>query len=512
MDLSKDDQYKLVSDLFGGTEYMRENTPRLYALLNATREKHLREGGPHYKTVLQYTEPLEDFVDGIYIDHVIYDAEQKCVLVKATVSLTEQASWIDGIINVDTESGIHIGTHNKTSYDTHFMTIEYRQDGVEIKDIQTNVLVTTFQVSFQTAGSDTLKSQLIQRVIYTNAFNAVEKITIDDPINKNTAEGENIFVTYGRVPVHSEKIDYKYGVLPGSKSLYLDVKGRAFFKGNIVLNGIKDFDIILDCAAGCSKFNNGGCNPSPFEYGFSWNPNRNWNAKIPTPMGEYKNVAFRMRIDFLCEGLTNPFSLYVASDMDDNLLRYPNYHKMPFLTLLWGCLAKGSNIRMADGSMRKIEDICIGEQVLNPFGEGLATVVNTWCGPEKILQHIETGNGRTVDASENHPLWTEKGPKAAVEISEGDMLLAEGGTYDTVVQRYPLAYDGEVFNLELTCDGCADENKAHTMFCNGLVVGDNDLQNRILVCDDEPSPEPISEVMKQEWEAIKRLRKEREDK
>lgn len=487
---------------------MRAHTPQLYALMNATREQHRREGGPQYKTVLQLTEPPEDFVDGIYVDHVIYDAEQRCVLVKATVSLTEQAYWIDAHIEIYTEAGEFVDSRYDTFYDTNFKTVEYTVGNINLEKFASNILVTSLQVTWQPVGEQTLRSQIVRRKVYSNMLPAVKQITVEDPRNINTQPGENIFVVYDRMPGSTEKVDYSYRANGNPPDLMLDVRGRVVLSGGLTFDKVmaKDFRLLLDCANGCAPYLGDLTHRiNATEDGFEWSLNNDWKTQVLTTAGKHQEVAFRLSMDFYCKGEAYPFDLYVASDLDDDLAEYPNYQKIPFLTILWGCLAKGSDVRMVDGSIRKIEDIRIGEQVMNPFNGGPAIVVNTWSGHEKILQRIETGQGKTVDASEGHPLWTEKGPKAAMNISEGDRILAEGGTYDTVVQRYPLAYDDEVFNLELTCDACADELEAHAMVCNGLVVGDNVLQNRIPACE-KPVFEPIPEVLKREWEAIRRLR------
>ena len=172
LDLSKDDQYKLVSDLFGETGYMREKLPILSALVNETREQHVREGGPHYKTVLQLTEAPDDFVDGIYVDHVIYDAEQQCVLVKATVSLTEQAYWIDTHIEISTEAGEFVDSRYDTFYDTNFKTVEYKVEHIDLEKFASNILVTSLQVTWQPAAATTLRSQVVKRTVYANMLPA----------------------------------------------------------------------------------------------------------------------------------------------------------------------------------------------------------------------------------------------------------------------------------------------------------------------------------------------------
>lgn len=505
LNMASDADYNLMVETFGGEAFMRTHTPQLYGLLQATREKHRREGGPQYKTVLQLTEAPEDFVDGIYIDHVIYDPERKCVLVKATVSLTEQAYCIDSLIEIRTEADEYVNAHTDVVYDTNYRTVEYIVEGVDIAQFSSQILVTTLQVTWQPTSEQTLRSQIVKRKVYSNMLPAVKQITVEDPRNINTQPGDKIVVVYGRTPAYSNKVDYTYRTLLGSSKLILDVKGNAELVGKYEFDKVlpKDFRLLLDCAHGCATYLGNITNAiSATENGFAWSVPNNWNTRIPTPSGRYTDVALRLSMDFYCKGEVHPFDLYVASDLDDDLAGYPNYQKIPFLSILWGCLAYGSEIQMADGSIRHIEEIRIGEKVANPFGGGPATVINTWKGHEKLLRHIETRAGRHLDSSEDHPIWTEEGIKTAIKIAEGDRLLTAEGTYDEVSMEYPLAYDDEVFNLDLECEMCGEMQQAHSMLCNGLVVGDNQLQNQMPVPNDEPHADPITESLKREWELI----------
>lgn len=49
LDLSSDEHYRVMAETLGGEEFMRAHTPQLYALMNATREQHRREGGRNTK-------------------------------------------------------------------------------------------------------------------------------------------------------------------------------------------------------------------------------------------------------------------------------------------------------------------------------------------------------------------------------------------------------------------------------------------------------------------------------
>lgn len=513
LDFTKDNHYNFLTDLYGGAEYMQKNLPHLSSLVSETREQHVREGGPQYKTVLQLTEAPKDFVDGIYIDHIIYDQKDTCLQVKVSVSLTEQAYWIDSKIEIYTEEGEYVNTRFDTVYDSHYRTIEYTIRNIDMSISESQIFVSTLQVSWQPVASQTLRSQLLTRKIYTNVVTAVTEIRVNDPRNINTEPGENIYVVYGRTPGSKEKVDYDYNAQDRPQHLFLDVAGNATLSDKYVFDRVdqKNSYLLLDCSYGCALYLGDITNRfNSMDGGFNWKLNNDWKTSVPTPAGKYKGVAFRMKVNFYCKGKPYSYDLYIASDMDEELTRYPNYKKIPFITILWGCLARGTNVRMADGSLRKIEDIRISEQVINPYHDGSATVTNTWSGKENMIYRIETREGRCIEASENHPVLTERGIVEAGKIVEGDRLLTGEGTYDAVASQYPIHYDDAVYNLELECDKCGEAWQAHTMVCNDLVVGDNNLQNSIAGADDDEHLARIPDALRNELELVRSLREAKE--
>lgn len=70
-----------------------------------------------------------------------------------------------------------------------------------------------------------------------------------------------------------------------------------------------------------------------------------------------------------------------------------------------GCLAKGTEIRMADGTTKNVENIVIGDTVIT--SQGLKPVTYTW-DPETLIEgtpdcyEIEFEDGHTVIASDKH--------------------------------------------------------------------------------------------------------------
>ena len=148
---------------------------------------------------------------------------------------------------------------------------------------------------------------------------------------------------------------------------------------------------------------------------------------------------------------------------------------------------------MADGSQRPIRDLRIGDLVRTETGT--AHIRDIIKGRESELIRIgaraKAGN---LVASANHPLFTDKGVKRCSEVVVGDRLRTESGC--VAIESIELAphepatsnltlgkaircvsHDFEVYNLVL--DGSS------VFFANGLLVGDDNEQGRLMCSSDE---------------------------
>ena len=144
------------------------------------------------------------------------------------------------------------------------------------------------------------------------------------------------------------------------------------------------------------------------------------------------------------------------------------YSKIPDLNIMWGCLAQGTLIMMADGSSRPIEDVRIGERV-----KGDSSITNIWKGPapDGCLE-IVTQEGAKIILTGTHPLRTRYGWKRAEELAEGEELQMLAGTA-VIASIKEVRYEGTVWNLEL------DAQETEGMYADGFLAGDFRLENRM---------------------------------
>lgn len=153
------------------------------------------------------------------------------------------------------------------------------------------------------------------------------------------------------------------------------------------------------------------------------------------------------------------------------------------LQIMYGCVAPETEIAMADGSRKKICEIRIGDRVLSRDGK-MMEVDNVWKGPEyeQMVEIFVEGMPIPLFATKSHPIRVQEADgtekwKQAGKCAVMDKVLVLDGTreYRSVVKIKEKDPCEVVYNLDLrSLDG---EYKEGMMYCNGILTGDNRVQN-----------------------------------
>lgn len=153
------------------------------------------------------------------------------------------------------------------------------------------------------------------------------------------------------------------------------------------------------------------------------------------------------------------------------------------LEVMYGCVAPETGIRMADGGEKEICRIEIGETVMGKNGTAMK-VTNVWRGRESdTMVEIFAGDSkRGLLATKMHPVWVKESDgtqkwKRACECGTDDCILMEGSEeYRPITEIREHQPCEEVYNLDLMP---LDPSKGRngTMYCNGILTGDNQIQN-----------------------------------
>lgn len=131
-------------------------------------------------------------------------------------------------------------------------------------------------------------------------------------------------------------------------------------------------------------------------------------------------------------------------------------------------------MRMADGSDRPIENLCVGDLLMDT--QGFVRIINIIKGTENTMWAVRTESGLELRYSEGHPILTDRG-MVAIEKLRGDMKLIDAeGMPQAIVGIRKESYGGEVYNLATSFEDY-DE-----FIANGLVVGGQAAQGQLAGC------------------------------
>jgi hypothetical protein len=135
------------------------------------------------------------------------------------------------------------------------------------------------------------------------------------------------------------------------------------------------------------------------------------------------------------------------------------------------CLAENMRIQMADGSMREINAVKIGDCILDEQ-HGSVLVTNVLSGMEEYIFYIRLNNHSDLKATKEHPVLTENGFKRIMDLRAGDMVQGENGL-QAVQSIEKEKYESVVYNLLL-------DSESHLMICEGIIAGDFFAQQTLL--------------------------------
>lgn len=234
-----------------------------------------------------------------------------------------------------------------------------------------------------------------------------------------------------------------------------------------------------------SLANNGGsCKPSlDFTSQVSIDPTTKDRVKWDIPKANFGrncfahqadvNINIGIQVDVNLGGTTNVGGFGSISSQSTN-----SNATIPEIQFASSCLAAGTEVRMADGSLTPVEKVGQESRVLSDV-DGLAlTVMDLSLGVEDVpMLRLEDNLGHSLLLTEGHPVVTVDGVKRADELQPGELVHTEDGVALLTKVNYEV-YDGTVHNLKLgnPAERKLVDTNATTFFANGFMVGDGRMQ------------------------------------
>jgi hypothetical protein len=350
---------------------------------------------------------------------------------------------------------------------------------------------------FYNAGN-VLKGGYVKRELSMEDGRYVAGVKCQNPRAKKDFTAKEIRVAYGRQPAVGEYVDY---VRPEERDPDGNEMVSLEMDGVVTLSPGCTFSEYLDHSAAMFSVERGvivyGGNPPELRQtddGFSWSFNTNWEDVIAKSV-QFGDALFDydMKIDFMCKDAANKETRQsVEVTSYSNLTALTNIAFIPPLRLLWGCIAKGERVPMADGGEKPVEELKPGDEVKTPGGS--TKVLDIYSGHENEITLIQTEDGKQIKLTSNHPILTEAGFKRPYDLLNNKILLADGSK-TTVLHIHPVPYNDKVYGVSL--------EGSDAFFCSGFISGTFDMQNKTL-----PGEKPLASVPAALQEEITRIEKD----
>lgn len=154
---------------------------------------------------------------------------------------------------------------------------------------------------------------------------------------------------------------------------------------------------------------------------------------------------------------------------------------------VYACLTEDNNIRMADGTLKSIKDVKIGDIVKTHQGEKQVNVVYTY-DKANVLE-LEFEDGYTIKCTHNHPLLVNRDGKEmyieAVDMQINDEIVCVSAYAKTVklIKKTVLSEPQIVYDIEVEGDhnfilenGIVSSNSVGSFFPTNTISGGSGMR------------------------------------
>lgn len=510
LDLSDPDSMSFLVDRLGGRERLERHFPQSLATLEATRSAHEAAGGPMRVTLLEQEDASTDqWHPYVNLTYFALDPDGQTMVGQGVVTLPGTATSVDiNLTIVDNTTGQTIANVTlPTQFNASTQQINARGQIADPNNVNTTATLTA---SFVPAGSN-VSVPVVVASSFTGA-NVVASVTVVNPNHNNHPNNNYIKVALNRTQSQQPDCDYwyQYGTDGPKPIVGLQVNGSAQlvsgfsvgsspnFSGNCVLmrrSGVGDGATLAFPSSQIPGLCTGAGST------VTWNIGPDWFQGAPWDQNQTIDLDFMLSFAVTPGGASFIRVTSVPAVIGNN----PPSNVAPVAPMMfvWGCLAAGSPVLMADGDRKRIEEIGIGERVRGPDGAALI-VRDCWTGRETLpLVRLETADGASLLVTEEHPMLVPGGVRLARDLAAGDPVLTESGEARLLLaERAP--FDGRVHNLDLAPEGMSggdlSEDLVTAFVAGGFAVGDNRMQGiHAARADAEARARDPLELLGPEW-------------
>jgi hypothetical protein len=284
-------------------------------------------------------------------------------------------------------------------------------------------------------------------------------------------------------------LDRDYGdcdyPLVGVQQVQLPLKGNITFPSKVlqILNTGKTYVKLVEESGGPREMTFG-----PFINWLKINPNDPHQVlwDVPRNQGVFNGILFQRYedVDFFLSievklDRPGPAVTHVSKISSIGSGTTPGMPSMPKHQIVYSCLARGTQILMADGKTVSIEKIARGSKVVADDSGVALSVTDVSVGIERIpMVRIQDDAGHEILMTTSHPVLTpDRGVVWAEELTVGSKVLTRSGPRTLVTVKRELYHD-QVYNLKLDTSTLVRKTfpEGSSMYANGFLVGDLGLQ------------------------------------
>ena len=521
---------RFVLDRLGGEDFLERYFPSVRNLVDTARSAHEASGGAGARTLLEMEEPANDqWHPMVSIAYIGLDPNGVQVVAQGIVTLPGVAASItSNLMLVNQVSGQVLATvtvptqFNHSSQVTNvtgalphgtppqdivaLLTTQYLEAGAVVATQATAVarLADSFSSSEARAGRAGADET-------EGLATPIQSMTVLNPNHNAHPQRDYIKVGLNRTPGQVADCDYYYEFgNSGSKPIVgLQVNGSAALIPGYTVASSPNFNgaCILTRRSGVG----GGatlafpssqipslCSGAGGSVG--WNIGPNWFQGAPWEQGDVVDLDFTLNFAVSPSGTA---SLRVTSVAQGVGTPPPNIASIAPIMFVWGCVAAGTLVRMADGGQRRIETLRAGERVADGQG-GSLRIKEVWKGHEaEPLYRLATPSGAEALVTEGHAVPTGRGVMAAGDLEVGMTVTTfRGEERLSIIER--VSHDGAVVNLDLLPEGAEtldeiDDDSITAFEAGGILVGDNRMQGVLVKrAQCAAGPDPL-ETLGPEW-------------
>lgn len=479
LNLAIQEDYSSLMEMLGGEENLKVKYPLVYNCIHNIKQKNEIGELLNDKTILEQTAPTLELMNAIYMPGIYYDYALKKLTIHYVASYCDTVTLANFIIKVfqndmlvkqDTIRPERIGQFYSGKLE--YSELRLKTDS-PITVIFMPLTVFTGKLLSYTEVKCTLN---INPPFANRALIENPKKNIDTPDTK--PDGLSIRSFYNRYPtsINEKDVDYVFekSYIPSEERVIvkLPCNGKISLYTEASISGFIESDsyAIMDFGCGAVKYaNESGVRVGWHNGLFQWLFEEEWNAKLKS---KYYRASTKVNLSYILsfyqQTHKKPDVLFLSSFLD-NGMGY-SCRKIRNMIMQIGCVAEGTQVRMADGSLRAIENIAIGDKVRSSADNLIGSVVNTWTGTEEEMYCIETVNGHRLLLTSNHYVLTDCGMIMAADMNLGCKVAMEDGSFQPLAALYTIQEKVKIYNLSVRLSdgayGC--------MICEGVILADND--------------------------------------